>query len=144
MQEIADDSRLPCCFVDIRALAETCKGSVSLMTWHSLQLLCAITVLQVLRLWSVVSLVCLIKKHRPYHDAQRSFCTSSLGGSVFKTMARNALATNCVSQYHQYIWGCCFGLVTVISAPLLAVVGLALGLYKSVHDYCFNRGLLRA
>lgn len=62
----------------------------------------------------------------------------------FETMARSTLATNCVSQYHQYIWGCCFGLVTVVSAPLLAVVGLALGLYKSLHDHCLNRGLLRA
>jgi hypothetical protein len=59
-------------------------------------------------------------------------------------MARNSLASNCVTQYHQYIWGCCFGLVTVLSAPLLAVVGLGLGLYKSLRDYGLNRGLLAA
>jgi hypothetical protein len=32
----------------------------------------------------------------------------------------------------------------VLSAPLLAVVGLGLGMYKTMHDYALNRGLVAA
>lgn len=47
----------------------------------------------------------------------------------------NKLVRAAARTYREFIWSVCFGLVTVASAPLMVVVMLGLGAFKTASDH---------